>query len=103
MLLADRITWFMQRLRVPNGLRAIGYDRDTKNPPGGQIERDKAGNPTGLLLAKPNAAILYQTLAKGPKLPLDYQVNSTRHFRLARFFPSSRASTSPARSGCGPR
>jgi hydroxyacid-oxoacid transhydrogenase len=24
-LLADRITWFMQRLNVPNGLRAIGY------------------------------------------------------------------------------
>jgi hypothetical protein len=28
--------------------------------------RDSAGNPTGLLLAKPNAAILYATLAKGP-------------------------------------
>ena len=39
-----------------------------------------AGNPTGLLVAKPNAGILYATLAKGPKLPLDYQVNSTRHF-----------------------
>jgi hydroxyacid-oxoacid transhydrogenase len=24
-ILADRITWFMQRLRIPNGLRAIGY------------------------------------------------------------------------------
>ena len=24
-VLADRITWFMQRLRTPNGLRAIGY------------------------------------------------------------------------------
>jgi hydroxyacid-oxoacid transhydrogenase len=24
-VLADRITWFMQRLAVPNGLRAIGY------------------------------------------------------------------------------
>jgi len=33
-----------------------------------------------LLLAKPNAGILYSTLAKGPKLPFDYQVNSTRHF-----------------------
>ena len=45
--------------------------------------RDRArrgGNPTGLLLAKPNAGILYATLAKGPKLPFDYQVNSTRHF-----------------------
>jgi len=61
-------------------LRAVGYTRDTPEPPGGQILRDGAGNPTGLLLAKPNAAILYATLAKGPKLPLEYQVNSTRHF-----------------------
>src|SRR5246500_1954443 len=61
-------------------LRAVGYTRETPEPPGGQIVRDGQGNPTGLLLAKPNAAILYATLAKGPKLPLEYQVNSTRHF-----------------------
>ncbi|HEY0586192.1 MAG TPA: amidohydrolase [Pseudoduganella sp.] len=61
-------------------LRAVGYDRDTPEPPGGQILRDSAGNPTGLLLAKPNASILYATLAKGPKLPPEYQLNSTRHF-----------------------
>ncbi|MGX5803452.1 amidohydrolase [Bradyrhizobium sp. Arg314] len=61
-------------------LRAVGYTRDTPNPPGGEITRDSAGNPTGLLLAKPNAGILYATLAKGPKLPFEYQVNSTRHF-----------------------
>ncbi len=61
-------------------LRAVGYTRDTPEPPGGQISRDANGNPTGLLLAKPNAMILYATLAKGPKLPFDYQVNSTRHF-----------------------
>ncbi|MFO1150386.1 MAG: amidohydrolase [Alsobacter sp.] len=61
-------------------LRAVGYTRDTPEPPGGQILRDAAGNPTGLLLAKPNAGILYATLARGPKLPFDYQVNSTRHF-----------------------
>lgn len=61
-------------------LRAVGYDRDTPNPPGGEIQRDAKGNPTGLLLAKPNAGILYSTLAKGPKLPPEYQLNSTRHF-----------------------
>lgn len=61
-------------------LRAVGYDRDTPNPPGGEIQRDARGNPTGLLLAKPNAGILYSTLAKGPKLPPEYQLNSTRHF-----------------------
>ncbi|MDB5363809.1 MAG: Amidohydrolase 3 [Rhodospirillales bacterium] len=61
-------------------LRAVGYDKNTPEPPGGSILRDANGNPTGLLLAKPNAGILYATLAKGPKLPFDYQVNSTRHF-----------------------
>jgi hydroxyacid-oxoacid transhydrogenase len=24
-ILADRITWFMERLKMPNGLRALGY------------------------------------------------------------------------------
>lgn len=61
-------------------LRAAGYTKNTPEPPGGQITRDANGNPTGLLLAKPNAMVLYSTLAKGPKLPFDYQVNSTRHF-----------------------
>ncbi|MGF7177624.1 amidohydrolase [Azospirillum doebereinerae] len=61
-------------------LRAVGYTRDTPNPPGGEIVHDAAGNPTGLLLAQPNATILYATLAKGPKLPPEYQLNSTRHF-----------------------
>jgi predicted amidohydrolase YtcJ len=61
-------------------LRAVGYTKDTPDPPGGRIERDKAGNPTGLLVARPNATILYKTLALGPKLPLEDQENSTRHF-----------------------
>lgn len=61
-------------------LQAVGYTKDSPNPPGGEIERDRAGNPTGLLIARPNAMILYSTLAKGPKLPREQQVNSTRHF-----------------------
>ncbi len=61
-------------------LRVVGYGKDTPNPPGGEIQRAPDGTPTGLLLAKPNAGILYSTLAKGPKLPPDYQLNSTRHF-----------------------
>ncbi len=61
-------------------LRAVGYTKDTPNPPGGEIVRDARGNPTGLLLAQPNAMILYATLAKGPKLSPEYQLNSTRHF-----------------------
>ena len=61
-------------------LRAVGYTRDTPNPPGGEIVRDGAGDPTGLLLARPNATVLYATLAKGPKLPPEQQLSSTRHF-----------------------
>jgi predicted amidohydrolase YtcJ len=61
-------------------LRVVGYTRETPNPPGGEISRDANGNPTGLLLARPNAGILYSTLARGPKLPFEYQINSTRHF-----------------------
>jgi len=61
-------------------LRALGYDRDTPAFDRGEVVRDSRGNPTGVLLAKPTAMILYQTLAKGPKLSLDDQLNSTRHF-----------------------
>jgi predicted amidohydrolase YtcJ len=61
-------------------LRAVGYTKDTPDPPGGVIERDRRGHPTGLLVAKPNAAILYSTLAKGPMLGFDDRLNSSRHF-----------------------
>src|SRR6266403_328084 len=61
-------------------LRAVGYTKESPNPPGGEIARDAAGNPTGALIARPNAMILYSTLAKGPKLPPEYQINSSRHF-----------------------
>jgi len=61
-------------------LRVLGYTKDTPDPPGGVIERDKSGAPTGLLIANPNAFILYKTLSLGPKLSPEHQHNSTRHF-----------------------
>jgi predicted amidohydrolase YtcJ len=61
-------------------LRAVGYTKDSVAPPGGEIQKDKNGEPTGLIIATPNAAILYSTLGKGPKLSYEYQMNSTRHF-----------------------
>lgn len=61
-------------------LRAAGIMKDSSDPQGGRIQRDANGNPTGMLIAEPNAMILYSTLAKGPKLPLEDQMNSTRHF-----------------------
>jgi predicted amidohydrolase YtcJ len=61
-------------------LRAVGYTKDTPPPPAGEIQLDRHGNPTGLLIAKPSAMILYATLAKGPRLSREDQLNSTRLF-----------------------
>ncbi|AFC29201.1 Amidohydrolase 3 [Paenibacillus mucilaginosus 3016] len=61
-------------------LRVVGYTKDSPNPPGGEIQRDSNGNPTGMLIARPNATILYATLAKGPRLSYEDQMNSTRLF-----------------------
>lgn len=61
-------------------LRALGYTRETPDFPGGEMQRDRNGNPTGLLIARPNALILYASLAKGPKLSYEDQLNSSRQF-----------------------
>lgn len=61
-------------------LKAVGYNKNTPAPPGGHIERDAKGEPTGLIIATPNAMILYSTLAKGPTLSYEHQINSTRQF-----------------------
>ncbi|WP_175919842.1 amidohydrolase [Burkholderia pyrrocinia] len=61
-------------------LRAIGYGRDTSDPPGGEIQRDRLGRPTGMLIARPDMGILHAALEKGPKLGHDDQMNSMRHF-----------------------
>jgi hypothetical protein len=61
-------------------LRAVGYDKNAPDFPAGEVQRDSRGNPTGLLIAKPNANILYATLAKGPKLSRQDQLNSSRLF-----------------------
>jgi predicted amidohydrolase YtcJ len=71
---------YAQALLNKAAVRAVGYTKDTPDPPGGVIQRDRQGNPTGLLIAKPNASILYSTLAKGPKLGFDDQLNSSRQF-----------------------
>lgn len=62
-------------------LRALGMDANTPDPPGGLIARDAGGNPSGLLVAEPNAFLLYSTLARAPKLAPEEQLLSSRHFQ----------------------
>ncbi|USG62446.1 amidohydrolase [Sneathiella marina] len=62
-------------------LKATGITKDTPDPPGGVLYRDRKGNPSGMLIAEPSALILYSTLAKGPSLPFEDQLNSSRHFQ----------------------
>src|SRR6202021_539599 len=50
-------------------LRVLGYTSQTPAPRGGELEVNHPGNTTGVLIARPNAMILYSTLRKGPKLP----------------------------------
>ena len=62
------------------GLTKLNINGETPNPAGGLIEKDNEGNPTGLLVAEPNAFILYSTLAKLPELTNDEKINSTLQY-----------------------
>jgi predicted amidohydrolase YtcJ len=61
-------------------LRALGYTRDTPDPSRGEIQRDGSGEPTGLLIAAPDARILYTAIAGAPKLDPETQTLSSLHF-----------------------
>jgi predicted amidohydrolase YtcJ len=61
------------------GIETLGYTKDTRFTDG-QVELDAAGQPTGLLVAKPNAMVLYATLAKTNVLSRADQLNSTQHY-----------------------
>lgn len=62
------------------GLQKLGIGGTTPSPAGGLIEKDNDGNPTGLLVAEPNAFILYSTLAKLPELSQEEKINSTLQY-----------------------
>jgi len=59
-------------------LTALGFSKETPELPGGEIQRDAAGRPTGMVVAKPSALILYSSLAQAPRLAVDDQLSSTR-------------------------
>lgn len=61
------------------GIEVLGYDKDTKYKDG-VVELGADGKPTGLLVAKPNAMVLYSTLGKTGALPREQQLNSTIHY-----------------------
>ncbi len=65
-----------------SGLLKLGITAETDNPKGGLIQKDENGNPTGLLIAEPNAFILYSNLAKLPELSPEEKRNSTKLFML---------------------
>ena len=71
------------RPRAPERRRAAG-GRLHEGHPGAARRRDRARcarqSRPDCCWPSPTPAILYATLAKGPKLPFEYQVNSTRHF-----------------------
>ncbi len=64
----------------PPALASRKIGPTTAPPPGGEIEHDTAGNPTGYLVAKPAATILYQAIAAIPVLSHAEQVASTLRY-----------------------
>src|SRR5262249_13639512 len=72
--------WEDRALLTGAALRAVGYDKNPPVFPAGEVQRDRRGNPTGILIAKPNSNILYSTLSRGPKLSRQDQLNSSRQF-----------------------
>jgi predicted amidohydrolase YtcJ len=62
------------------GVQKLNINANTPNPPAGLIEKDNEGNPTGLLVAEPNAFILYSTLSRLPELTTEEKINSTLQY-----------------------
>jgi predicted amidohydrolase YtcJ len=71
---------YSQALLNRAALRALGYTRETPDPPGGVIERNNRGEPTGLLIATPSSVILNGATANLPSLDHSAKLNSTRQF-----------------------
>ncbi|MGV7206879.1 amidohydrolase [Oxalobacteraceae bacterium A2-2] len=61
------------------GIATLGYTPETKFKDG-ELEVGADGRLTGKLIAKPNALILYTTLAKTGALPREQQLNSTQQY-----------------------
>ncbi|WDE02151.1 amidohydrolase [Thalassomonas actiniarum] len=62
------------------GMQALGINKDSKAPKGSRYQRDSSGQPSGMLIADPNPAILYQTISALPQLNPRQQYNSSIQF-----------------------
>ncbi|QPH53315.1 amidohydrolase [Pontivivens ytuae] len=59
----------------------FGYDQpDHPTYPGGTIEKDANGDPTGRLLSTPSGLLMYRTLSQAPTLSIRDQINSSIHY-----------------------
>jgi predicted amidohydrolase YtcJ len=61
-------------------VQALGYTKDTPQPPGGEIVRDKRGEPTGVIIAKPSMFSIYSAMRHAPQLGREARLNSMRQF-----------------------
>ena len=68
-------------------LKALGFEPSTAAPEGTRLEKDAEGNLTGVLIADPHPALMYQSVAKLPALTREEQANSTlqQYRTLARY------------------
>jgi predicted amidohydrolase YtcJ len=61
-------------------LRAMGWAEKVPDFPEAEVELDERGRPTGLLVAAPNATVLYAAIGNTPQLGEEDRLNSARLF-----------------------
>lgn len=61
-------------------MEVLGIDKNTQAPKGSRYEKDRHGNPTGVLVADPNPMILYKTIGALPHMTNEQQLNSSKQF-----------------------
>ena len=72
---------YQQTLLNTAAIKYFGYDqKGHPTYPGGTIEKDADGRPTGRLLSTPSGLLMYKTLSQAPKLKIRDQINSSLHF-----------------------
>lgn len=72
---------YRETLLNSRAISFFGYDKPGHPTyPGGTIEKDADGNPTGRLLATPSGLLMYKTLSAAPKLSLTDQINSSMQY-----------------------